>query len=89
MKYKFNDIEIESVKQINEDTPIMCIGNKVVTAKEMATEGNCFEMVYVSKDGNNSYVQTATFGDYMVNLKSGESFMMPKNVFELLVKEVE
>lgn len=47
------------------------------------------DMIGKTADGKEYFAQIAFPNDYMVTLKNGFSFVLPKCVFEELVEEVE
>lgn len=89
MKYKFNDLEIETVVQLKEDTKMFVSKDKYITFKEMMDDKPYVDVMGRTTDGKGYFAQIAFPNDYMVTLKNGLSFVFPKAVFEELVKEVE
>lgn len=64
MKFEFSGLEILEAKQITEDTKVL-FGDKYETCKECC-KVKFFDMVYLTKDFKEPFVQKAQAGDWRV-----------------------
>lgn len=89
MKFEFSGLEILEAEQIKEDTKVL-FGDKYETFKECCKD-KFFDMVYLTKDFKEPFVQKVQAGDWRVKVKDYkyDCIIIPKVVFEAFFKEVK
>lgn len=94
MKFEFSGLEILEAEQIKEDTKVVFgdwkKGDTYKTFKECCND-NFFDMMYLTKDFKEPFIQKVQAGDWRVKVKDYkyDCIIIPKVVFEAFFREVK